>query len=181
MTSKLRSAYGNGDHQERIDFGVDGLMRTETVTAMFGETPLQAIYNRWRDRRQNGFVKENDIATDALPGHSIYKIDVRDENPENYLYRILWPQKAKSSRYASHLDLIQDTAVVEHPIKAMRVDMMIEYNDCKSRGEPAAHRITHNFGGFMRDYCRLLLPVCDARGNVTTLVGVSRHLEVPSE
>jgi len=175
---KLERKYGGNSHQ-RIDIGIDRLMKAEGAVG-FGPTYLVEAYRRWRSVTQNGVATEQDFYGDGLHIAPNYIIDVRTDNPRAFRFNIITPAGNNTGRYSQHVSQIMGSVVADHPIREMRADMMLEYDACKRRKCASAYRLTHDVNGFVRDYARLLLPVCDRQGNVTALVGYARHLEVPS-
>lgn len=163
----------------RIDIGVDRLMRAEDAAGT-GPTYMVEAYKRWTSAAQNGFTKEQDFFADRFPFGPNFKIDVDADNPKAFRFEIIMPAGNDSGRYTRHVSQITGSVVAEHPIKEMHADMMIEYDACKRSRLASAYRLTHNVNGFVRDYARLLLPVCDRQGKVTALMGYARHFEVPS-
>lgn len=175
---KLERTYRGNSHR-RIDIGIDQMMKSES-TGVSGPTSLFEAYRRWLSVAQNGFVTEQDFLGDGLPVRPNYKIDVHTENPQAFRFNIIMPAANSSTLYSRHVSQIMDSVVAEHPLEEMRVDMMFEYDTCKRSGCVSTYRLTHDVNGFIRDYARLLLPVCDRSGTVTALIGYARHLEDPS-
>ena len=173
--------YGHNESQNRTELSVDGLIRAEGAGGWAGETPLRAAYDHWKGHMRKGFVQEKDLDMTAFHGMSHYLIDVSPENPNRYRYIIFAAGGGNLRRYKEHVSSLHGTVVSQHPIVAMREDMMREYLLCKIAQRPAAHRLAHTLGGLTRDYARLLLPVCDHSGNVVSLIGVAQHLEAPAE
>lgn len=174
MTVKLvlDTSYPNGDRQQRFDIGVDGLINSETVVEWIAgrPTPVQAAYASWENGKRSGFVRESDFKLGIYEGISTFLVDVIPDDPGEFRYT------GANLLYVSQLD---GTVVGDHPIESVRVDLMYEYLMCKLYNRPLGYRIRHSFSGFRRDYLRLLLPLCDRHGNVTSLACVSRHLAVP--
>jgi hypothetical protein len=174
MTAKviLDTSYPNGDHQQRFDIGVDGLINSESVIEWLDRkpTPVQAVYAEWENCKRFGIVRECDFDLRHHDGLSTCLVDVSDADPAKYRYI------AGHLQYANELG---GKVVGEHPIENVRVDLMYEYRMCKLTNSALGYRIRHSFGGFKRDYLRLLLPLCDRNQNVTTLACISRHLAVP--
>ena len=175
---KLERNY-SGNSQLRIEIGIDRLMKAEDAGGI-GPTYMAAAYKRWLSVSHDGFTEERDFFADRLPFGPNYKIDVRADNPKAFRFEIIMPAGNDSGRYKRHVSQITGSIVAEHPIKEMHADMMIEYDACKRSRLASAYRLTHNVNGFVRDYARLLLPVCDRQGKVTALMGYARHFEVPS-
>lgn len=175
---KLERNYHGNSHQ-RIDIGIDRLMKAEGAGG-FGPTYMVDAYRRWLSVAQNGITKEQDFCGGRSHVVPNYKIDVHADNPQAFRFNIITPAGNDSDRYSQHVLQIMGSVVAEHPIKEMRADMMYEYDACKRSKRALAYRLTHDVNGFVRDYSRLLLPVCDRQGNVTALMGFARHLEVPS-
>lgn len=176
--AKFERKFG-GNSFLRIDIGIDRLMKAEGAGGI-GPTYMVEAYKRWLSVARDGFTKEQDFFANGLPLGPNYKIDVRADNPKAFRFEIIMPAGSDSGRYTRHVSQIMGSVVAEHPIKEMHADMMIEYDTCKRGRLASAYRLTHNVNGFVRDYARLLLPVCDRQGNVTALMGYARHLEVPS-
>jgi hypothetical protein len=174
---KLERKYGRNSHQ-RIDIGIDRLMKAEGAGG-FGPTVMVEAYRRWLSVAQNGVAPERDLY-DGLHFAPNYMIDVSADNPRAFRFNIITPAGTNSGRYSQHVSQIMGSVVSEHPILEMRADMMLEYDACKRSKRASAYRLTHDVNGFVRDYVRLLLPVCDRQGHVTALLGYARHLEVPS-
>jgi len=175
---KLERKYGGNSHQ-RIDIGIDRLMKAECAGG-FGPTFLVDAYRRWLSAAQNGVTTEQNLYGDGLHSAANYVIDVRADNPRAFRFNIIKPAGNNTGRYSEHVSQIMDSVVSEHPMQEMRADMMLEYDTCKRSKRASAYRLTHDVNGFVRDYVRLLLPVCDRQGHVTALLGYARHLEVPS-
>lgn len=176
--TKLERNY-RGNSFRRIDIGIDQLMKAEDAGGI-RPTHMVKAYKRWLNVAHNGFTREQDFLADEFPFRPNFKIDVHTDNPKAFRFEIIMPASSDSDRYSRHVSQIMGSVVAEHPIKEMRADMMIEYDASKRSGLASAYRLTHNVNGFVRDYARMLLPVCDRRGNVTALMGYARHLEVPS-
>lgn len=174
MTAKLilDTNYPNGDSQQRFDIGVDGLINTESVIEwLVGKpTPVQAAFAAWESRKHFGIVRESEFNLGNHDGVSTCMVDVTADDPAQFRYI------AGHLQYAHQLG---GKVVGEHPIESVRVDLMYEYRMCKLTKGALGYRIRHSFGGFKRDYLRLLLPLCDRNRNVTSLACISRHLAVP--
>ena len=173
-----RIHYANDDSQRRINLGVDALLAAESVGGWARNTPFRAAFEHWKGRMKDGSVQERDIDIDVLRGTSHYLIDVSPENPEHYRFIIFSATGGTSKRYSDHIAGLHGTVVAKHPLAAMREEMMREYLSCKLQKQPSAYRLTHRMSGLNRDYLRLLLPLCDRRGNVVSLLGAARHLGV---
>lgn len=173
--------YGDDESQRRTEISVDGLIKAECAGGWAGETPLRAALDHWKSRMTKGCVREKELDVAAFQGLSHFMVDVRAENPNHYRYIIFTASGGNLRRYKDHISSLHGTVIAQHPIAAMRDDMMREYLLCKAGAQPTAHRLTHTLGGLTRDYARLLLPVCDRSGNVVSLIGVARHLEAPAE
>ena len=171
MAIKVR--YENGDLQQRHDLGVDALLNVESIVEWLTRTPtpLQRAYARWESQKCNGFVRAADFELTPMAGLSTYVMDVTPDDPAHYRFT------------AFNVLCVRELAnkvIAEHPIKQIQADLMCEYALSKTTKHAMAHRIFHIFGGFKRDYLRLLLPLCDRRGNVTALACISRHLAAPA-
>lgn len=175
MTTKLilDTRYPNGDRHQRFDIGVDGLINSETVIEWIDRkpTPVQATYASWENCKRAGHVRESDFVLGRFEGVSTCLVDVTEEDPADFRY------VEANLQYVSQL---AGTAVGDHPIEGIRDDLMYEYLMCKLYNRPLGYRIRHSFGGFRRDYLRLLLPLCDRHRNVTALACISRHLAAPA-
>lgn len=175
MTAKivLDTTYPNGDRHQRFDIGVDGLINSESVIEWIDRkpTPVQATYASWENSKQSGYVRASDFVLGGFDGVSTCFIDVTAEDPAEFRYI------GENLRYVRQL---AGTTVGEHPIEGFRDDLMYEYLMCKLHNRPLGYRIRHSFGGFRRDYLRLLLPLCDRNRNVTSLACISRHLAAPA-
>lgn len=168
----LKMRYDNGDQQQRYDLGVDGLLNAESTIEWLirKPTPLQFAYAQWEDRKRRGFVQAKDFSLPEAAGVSTHLVDVTSEDPARYRFT------AFNVLYVPEL---AGKTVGEHPIAPLRPELMCEYSICKSSRQLMAYRIFHVFGGFKRDYLRLLLPLCDRTGSVTALACLSRHLAAP--
>lgn len=168
----IRVRYDNGDQQRRHDLGVDALLNAEGMVEWLTREPtaLQRAYALWESLKKRGVVRAVDFALPLTSGLSTYMMDVTADDPAHYRF---------TAFNVLCVPELADKVIAEHPIQPLRADLMCEYNRCKTAGTPMAHRITHIFGGFRRDYLRLLLPLCDRRGNVTALACMSRHLATP--
>ena len=175
---RLERTYGRNSHH-RIDIGIDRLMKAESAGAA-GPTVMVEAYRRWAGVAQNGVTTEQDFHGDGLHSAPNYMIDVRADNPRAFRFTIITPAGSGTGRYSQHVSQIMGAVVSDHPILEMRADMMLEYDACKRSRRASAYRLTHDINGFVRDYVRLLLPVCDRQGHVTALLGYARHFEVPS-
>lgn len=176
MTSSsiiIQQRFENGDTQQRISIDIPSLMKLEDAFGWFDgrPTPLQSVYKRWEDRRRFGVVQEEDFAMKPIPGIASCKIGVETDNPSNYQFQ------ATNLLCSNELS---GRVIAEHPIEAVQADLMYEYLMCKWTGEPAAYQIRHDFGGFRRGYLRLLLPLWNRAGTVTSLACFARHLEAPA-
>jgi len=169
----IKTRYDNGDMQQRHDLGIDALLNVESMVEWLTRTPtpLQRAYAQWESLKRDGVVRAADFELLQAPGLSTYVMDVTPEDPAHYRFT------------AFNVLCVRELAnkvIAEHPIKHVQADLMCEYAMSKTTNSPMAHRIFHIFGGFRRDYLRLLLPLCDRRGNVTALACISRHLEAPA-
>jgi hypothetical protein len=171
MAIKIR--YDNGDLQQRQDLGIDALLNVEGMVEWLtrAPTPLQRAYAQWESRKRNGFVRTTDFELPQADGLSTYFMDVTPDDPAQYRFT------AFNVLYVKEL---AGKVIAEHPIKQIQADLMCEYTLCKATKNASAHRITHIFGGFKRDYLRLLLPLCDRRGKATALACIARHLAAPA-
>jgi len=169
----IKIRYDNGDLQQRHDLGIDTLLNAESMIEWLtrAPTPLQHAYAQWESQKRNGFVRTKDFELAPTAGLSTYVQDVTPENPA--LYRFTAFNVLCVSELANKV-------IAEHPIHQIQADLMCEYTLCKTTKNAMAHRILHAFGGFRRDYLRLLLPLCNRRGNVTALACISRHLAAPA-
>ena len=169
----IRIRYDNGDLQQRHDLGVDALLNVETMVEWLTQapTPLQRAYALWESRKRDGFVRATEFEMPPATGLSTYVLDVTSDDPAQFRFT------AFNVLYVREL---ANKVVAEHPIKQLRADLMCEYTLCKTTKNAMAHRILHIFGGFKRDYLRLLLPLCDHRGQVTGLACIARHLAAPA-
>ena len=175
---RLERKYGRNTHQ-RIDIGIDRLMNVEGAGG-FSPTFMVEAYRRWLSAAQNGVTAEQDFYGAGLHSAPNYWIDVRADNPRAFRFNIITPAGSNTGRYSQHVSQIKGSIVSEHPILEMRTDMMLEYDACKRSKRASAYRLTHDVNGFVRDYVRLLLPVCDRQRHVTALLGYALHLEVPT-
>lgn len=175
MTAKLvlDTSYPNGDRQQRFDIGVDGLINSESVIEWMARkpTPVQAVYASWENCKRAGFVRERDFELGCYEGVSTCLVDVIPDDPAAFRF---------VDANLQYVRQLAGTVVGDHPIESVRVDLMYEYLMCKLYNRPLGYRIRHSFGGFRRDYLRLLLPLCDRHSNVTSLACISRHLAVPT-
>jgi hypothetical protein len=171
MAVKIR--YDNGDVQQRHDLGIDALLNVESMVEWLtrAPTPLQRAYAQWESLKRGGFVRAAEFELPHSAGLSTYIMDVTPDDPAQFRFT------AFNVLYVRELE---NKVIAEHPIKQIQADLMCEYTLCKATKNAMAHRIFHIFGGFKRDYLRLLLPLSDFRGNVTALACISRHLAAPA-
>lgn len=162
----------DGNNSTREQFKVGELLDLEALTDWpDGKPPLmRQTFEAWKNAERGGFVREENFHLNPGMGVSHYKIDVGHGNPLLYRYT------AFNGLYVAGLE---ETAVGDHPHQYMIGWMAAEYHQCKVGRQPSAFHLTHDAGGFRRDYFRLLLPVCDRRGRVTALACVARHLALP--
>lgn len=170
----------NGDIHERAEVGIDRLMKAEVVGAFLGEDmPLQEEFARWRSLERKGFVRRREYTVREVAGTSQYLVDVREDNPAHATFSVIRAADDGTERYDKHVSLVRQMRAGEHPVEHIRYNIIAEYAICRGERYASAYRIKQIVGGLKRDYARLLLPLCDDLGHVTTLVGVARHFEVP--
>ena len=154
---RLDYVYENDDMQSRLELGLDALMARETGG-------LRAVYDAWQSHGA-GFERPR------VEGISTLFVDVANDNPA--FYRISNLREPSCGAY------LEGKRIAEHPVEALRRDLMYEYWWVKDEARPSAYWLRHNFGGLRRSYHRLLLPLCDRAGRVTVVLCASRHLEAP--
>jgi hypothetical protein len=174
---KIEREFG-GNTVSRVDIGIEGLIAAENAGGF--ASPISEAYRKWSDLAFKGVPTAEDFPVSDFPSLSHYTVDVSCENPEGYRFNFISLGAEGSDRHRQLMATLSNSVVAEHPMEDIRADMMAEYTLCKYSNEPSAYRLSHTIDGFTRDYARLLLPVCDRQGNVSALVGLSRHLEAPS-
>lgn len=154
------------DWQERTEITVDTLMEIERIGERLGQpsSNIQRAFQHWSEQHTAGFVRAGQFRFDD--GASI--VDATPHNPLGFHFIHYGGVNFRQMR---------GQTLGDFPIKECVHPCAGEYFECRSSNRPLAQRIQHSIGGFMRDYVRLLLPLCDAGGRVTRLVSVYRHIE----
>lgn len=154
------------DWQERTEFSVDTLLDIERIGEKLGQPPsnISRAFRHWSEQQTTGFVRVDRFAFDD----GVTYVDTTSENPLGFQYI----QYGGVNFLQMHGRTLGDFPIRQcvHPCAG-------EYSECRSSNRPLAQRIQHSIGGFMRDYVRLLLPLCDGSGRVVMLASVYRHIE----
>lgn len=163
--------FGGRGWQQRARFPVDKLLAIEQVNRRVGgrtESGIQNAYNYWQSKRRAGRVRLDDYEWEPDGDVVTTLIDVSPWSPFRYRFR---------SHHLKYFRWMTDKPLAEFPHREIINACSLEYHSCKADAQPVAHHISHDLAGFRRDYLRLLLPLTDRSGHVSTLACVSRHLD----
>lgn len=154
------------DWQERTELSVDALLGIEGIGEKFGFPPsnIRRAFQYWSEQQTAGFVRVDRFEFDD----GVTFVDATSENPLGFQY----------IQYGG-INFLQmhGRTLGDFPIKQCVHPCAGEYYECRSSKRPLAQHIQHSINGFMRDYVRLLLPLCDGAGRVVMLASVYRHIE----
>ncbi len=154
------------DWQERTEITVDALLEIERIGERLGQpsSNIRRAFQYWSERHTVGFVRAAQFRFED--GASI--VDATPHDPLGFHFIHYGGVNFRQMR---------GKTLGEFPIQQCAHPCAGEYFECRSSNRPLAQRIQHSINGFMRDYVRLLLPLCDGSGRVTRLATVYRHIE----
>lgn len=162
--------FGTQGWQKRVRFPVDKLLAIEQVNQRFGQTAsgIEIAFEYWREKQVGGRVQLDDYEWEPSEDVATTLVDVSAESPFQYRF---------TSHHLKYFRWMTEKRLSEFPHREIITACGIEYHSCKADATPVGHHISHDLSGFKRDYLRLLLPLTDPTGRVSSLLCVSRHLD----
>jgi len=153
-----------GDEQYRARFSVEAFRHIEA------NTPVDTLFYYWDTLRKGhgaspllGSFRPFEIFPQAVLD-SISWVEVDDENAENFVLR-----NHHGGTMQDVYGSVEGLRFRDYPNRIHRRETIRDYQLCKKLKRPLYHDINQVLDGACRRYTRIMMPLCDAKGDVVQI------------
>ena len=143
-------------------------------------TPVKQLFRYWQAKRTPNRLPstsrfEPQSVFDGADFEWVSWIDVTPEDPFNFILH----HHPGSGEPVTFLGDWSGHTLKDYPHNFHATRCAFEYQYCKSTRQPVYHEISQTIEGYYRCYTRVLLPLEDLDGVVTTLFYATRYVTPP--